>query len=266
MARTNVPKFGNWDTEENISYTTYFENARRVSSSEKVNPNSSPDNSKLGARKGTEATRVKHNHIVRQEDVGLPRPYDSPLRHDVGRKASVNTRPGAVSSDTPKRAARANGGVKIGAKGSPVSSPSSEKKGSSEGAHGLAPSTPGRSRLRSVPRGNETPDRGASVPKFGEWDETDPSSAEGFTHIFNKVKEERHGSVGKTPDTATRTQQHSDSHKHYRSKKSKLTVLVPLFLRGAAAFLGKETDAFCLPISSYCENITDAPQLVYVLL
>lgn len=27
------------------------------------------------------------------------------------------------------------------------------------------------------------------MPKFGEWDESNPSSADGFTGIFNKVRE-----------------------------------------------------------------------------
>ncbi|KAK8494841.1 hypothetical protein V6N13_062487 [Hibiscus sabdariffa] len=31
----------------------------------------------------------------------------------------------------------------------------------------------------------------ASIPKFGEWDETDPTSAQRFTAIFDKVKEEK---------------------------------------------------------------------------
>ena len=35
------------------------------------------------------------------------------------------------------------------------------------------------------------PDKGAAVPKFGDWDENNPASADGYTHIFNKVREER---------------------------------------------------------------------------
>ncbi|KAK8629913.1 hypothetical protein V6N13_078730 [Hibiscus sabdariffa] len=31
----------------------------------------------------------------------------------------------------------------------------------------------------------------ASIPKFGEWDETDPTSAQRFTAIFEKVKKEK---------------------------------------------------------------------------
>lgn len=46
------------------------------------------------------------------------------------------------------------------------------------------------------------PDRGAAVPKFGEWDENNPASADGYTHIFNKVREERN-SGAKTPGMAS---------------------------------------------------------------
>lgn len=31
------------------------------------------------------------------------------------------------------------------------------------------------------------------MPKFGEWDVNDPSSAEGFTVIFNKARNEKKG-------------------------------------------------------------------------
>ncbi|KAL8032893.1 hypothetical protein ABFX02_13G126800 [Erythranthe guttata] len=41
--------------------------------------------------------------------------------------------------------------------------------------------------------------KSVSVPKFGEWDENDPRSAEGFTVIFNKVKEEKQIAASKFP-------------------------------------------------------------------
>ena len=37
----------------------------------------------------------------------------------------------------------------------------------------------------------EGEDKGRLVPKFGEWDVNDPSSAEGFTVIFNKGRNEK---------------------------------------------------------------------------
>lgn len=48
------------------------------------------------------------------------------------------------------------------------------------------------------------PDQGAAVPKFGEWDENNPESADGFTQIFNKVREERQIGAGKVPGTPER--------------------------------------------------------------
>ncbi|XP_038692167.1 RPM1-interacting protein 4-like [Tripterygium wilfordii] len=66
-------------------------------------------------------------------------------------------------------------------------SPAWEGKGSYEGSHG----TPGRPRTRLSASGNESPDEVAAVPKFGDWDENNPASADGYTQIFNKVREER---------------------------------------------------------------------------
>ncbi|XP_058102104.1 protein NOI4-like isoform X2 [Magnolia sinica] len=34
-------------------------------------------------------------------------------------------------------------------------------------------------------------DRGRPLPKFGEWDVNNPASAEGFTVIFNKARDEK---------------------------------------------------------------------------
>ncbi|GAB2230035.1 hypothetical protein Droror1_Dr00014291 [Drosera rotundifolia] len=43
-------------------------------------------------------------------------------------------------------------------------------------------------------------DKGRPLPKFGEWDENDPSSAEGFTVIFNKARnEKKSGSKAESP-------------------------------------------------------------------
>ncbi|KAL4193464.1 hypothetical protein AMTRI_Chr06g177030 [Amborella trichopoda] len=34
-------------------------------------------------------------------------------------------------------------------------------------------------------------DKGVPLPKFGEWDVNNPASAEGFTVIFNKARDEK---------------------------------------------------------------------------
>ncbi|XP_010551964.1 PREDICTED: RPM1-interacting protein 4-like [Tarenaya hassleriana] len=41
-------------------------------------------------------------------------------------------------------------------------------------------------------------EKGQPLPKFGEWDVNDPASAEGFTVIFNKARNERKGGTKKT--------------------------------------------------------------------
>ncbi|KAE8701385.1 RPM1-interacting protein 4 [Hibiscus syriacus] len=54
--------------------------------------------------------------------------------------------------------------------------------------------------MRPSARGNESLDKGAAVPKFGDWDENNPSSADGYTHIFNQVREQRNNGGKATPD------------------------------------------------------------------
>ncbi|KAH9607200.1 hypothetical protein KSS87_021266, partial [Heliosperma pusillum] len=47
-------------------------------------------------------------------------------------------------------------------------------------------------------------DKGRPLPKFGEWDVNDPSSAEGFTVIFNKARDEK--KTGGKPDSPGNSQ------------------------------------------------------------
>ncbi|XP_057982363.1 protein NOI4 [Malania oleifera] len=45
-------------------------------------------------------------------------------------------------------------------------------------------------------------DKGQPLPKFGEWDVNDPASADGFTVIFNKARDEK--KAGGKPDSPTK--------------------------------------------------------------
>ncbi|KAG2297994.1 hypothetical protein Bca52824_034466 [Brassica carinata] len=54
-------------------------------------------------------------------------------------------------------------------------------------------------------------DKGRPLPKFGEWDVNDPSSAEGFTVIFNKARNEKKG--GGVSDSP-RKDEHPGYNKH----------------------------------------------------
>lgn len=53
------------------------------------------------------------------------------------------------------------------------------------------------------------------MPKFGEWDVNDPASAEGFTVIFNKARDEK--KTGGQPESPTKT----DAHTKHAADQSK---------------------------------------------
>ncbi|CAL5038092.1 unnamed protein product [Urochloa decumbens] len=45
---------------------------------------------------------------------------------------------------------------------------------------------------------------GRPLPKFGEWDVNDPASADGFTVIFNKARDEKKGGNGQETDSPSK--------------------------------------------------------------
>ncbi|XP_012071058.1 protein NOI4 isoform X2 [Jatropha curcas] len=49
-------------------------------------------------------------------------------------------------------------------------------------------------------------DTGRPLPKFGEWDVNDPASAEGFTVIFNKARDEK--KTGGKPESPAQVDSH----------------------------------------------------------
>ncbi|XP_011085411.1 RPM1-interacting protein 4 isoform X1 [Sesamum indicum] len=52
-------------------------------------------------------------------------------------------------------------------------------------------------------------EKGLPLPKFGEWDVNDPASAEGFTVIFNKARnEKRTGGKSDSPPKDEPTYKH----------------------------------------------------------
>lgn len=230
--RSRVPKFGNWESEENVPYTAYFDKARKGRTGGVViNPNDpqenpdafsengsssqpAPSRSRTEPEEPTGQGAVRHERRVSREDGDMRQFSDSPARNDnIGRRAGSeptnrNAGRGINSGETNRKPVRPNAGSESiersplhphyqgrGTGRVSAPSPSWEGKASSDSSHG----TPGRSRLRPNSRGDENSDKGAAVPKFGEWDESNPSSADGFTHIFNKVREERQTGAVRVP-------------------------------------------------------------------
>ncbi|XP_072969982.1 uncharacterized protein [Typha angustifolia] len=117
------------------------------------------------------------------------------------------------SGDPPRRAGKVSGGSDHSVEQSPLhphhqvraarksgaSSPFREGKGSTDHRHGVGSKAAGRSRIKTGGKGDESPDTGSAVPKFGEWDEKDPSAADNYTGIFNKVRDEKRAGTTKSP-------------------------------------------------------------------
>ncbi|KAE8664838.1 B-cell receptor-associated protein 31-like isoform X1 [Hibiscus syriacus] len=223
--RSHVPQFGNWEGEEDVPYTAYFDKARKDRTGGKIvkpndpqqNPDSDHDNvapTRAPLASKTKAELVGHGPATRGHERGRSRDEgdlkqyaDSPARHDnVNRKASGDTTPSRNGREAPKQATRPRVGSENSIDKSPLhhharaagrgsmASPAWEGKNSYDSSHG----TPTRSRMRPSTRGDDSPDEGAAVPKFGDWDENNPASADGYTHIFNKVREERNNG-GRVP-------------------------------------------------------------------
>ncbi|XP_058736889.1 RPM1-interacting protein 4-like [Vicia villosa] len=229
--RSHVPKFGNWEAENDVPYTVYFDKARKTRPGTKmINPNDPEENADLDLPNSSSAdvippkprvhsenisekgsARPAHNELQKnKEDSDLKQSVNSPARNESSNNKSAGDsvhRPGVVSADNRRRPSRqSTAGSEYSVERSPLhrqaktpgrDSPSWEGKNSYESSHG----TPGRSRLRSVNREDENPDKSAAVPKFGEWDENDPASADGYTHIFDKVRKEKQDTAGNAPGT-----------------------------------------------------------------
>lgn len=67
-------------------------------------------------------------------------------------------------------------------------------------------------------------DHGPAVPKFGDWDESDPASAEEYTQVFEKVREEKQSGAEKVPSMPTEPS-YSNSEKRYGNGNTKVCCI-----------------------------------------
>ncbi|TVT96979.1 hypothetical protein EJB05_03592 [Eragrostis curvula] len=272
-----VPKFGSWENEGDHLYTQYFENARKgkspgrsVSQNDlkgdmeglsKDPPSAKASPLRTGSdpvtRKPKDERRANREDELRRQEATARKPYAESPNHRYGDNANYENAARKNSAERsplhPRQQAR------IVNKGG-VSSPSWERRGLSEGNRGAAPTTPGRSKLRSSGHGDETPDRGSAVPKFGEWDEKDPSTGEGFTDIFNKVREEKQS--GSAPvSTSDSGYNRSNQNRKYESSVSPLQTCCyaagfeffyneTMIVRVVRASVGSRTDIYPVPGNS----------------
>jgi RPM1-interacting protein 4 len=207
------PQFGEWE-KNGVEYTDYFERASKGRNGARKNPNDIKDTNPQEPKVQyaiVRPTTPKHfpdknnNNNIINDGVGR-RATDSPRHHNHrqgdGPKRATRTNTGSDRSfeqsplHAQARVARGGGGA--------VSSPSWERKGggsTESSGHGgvVGPTTPGRSRLRASVETSD--DGGDTVPKFGDWDESDPSAAEGYTQVFEKIRDAKNsaGNLASTP-------------------------------------------------------------------
>ncbi|KAM7482063.1 hypothetical protein LguiB_006646 [Lonicera macranthoides] len=182
-------------------------------------------NSESETPKGPNILKSRHERSPSQEQGDLRRATDSPLCQDaIGQNATVDSPPLLARSistvDGSKWATRQSMGfdhsiqrsplhpnyrARVVNKDSGVSPLMWGRKGLPEGSHGVAPTIPGRSQSRPATHDDENLDHsGPAVPRFGDWDEIDPASAEAYTSVFNKLREERNN-AGRVPLTPTKS-------------------------------------------------------------
>ncbi|CAN4101319.1 unnamed protein product [Withania somnifera] len=202
--RPNVPKFGNWDNEENTPYTVVFENARKTRGGKMINPNDPQENPDMFPNVAPPSRpKTPTEEPTNREDGDFR--ANSPAQRNGGR-GSNSARPATHSGGSDHSIARSPLHPYFQAKisGRVAASPVSEGKKSYDSSHATpgrsfesAHATPGRHQMK-----HKSPDRGAVVPKFGGWDDNDPQAAENYTEVFNKP-----GSVGRTSYSTQRHQQ-----------------------------------------------------------
>ncbi|CAN4114684.1 unnamed protein product [Withania somnifera] len=217
MAGSHVPKFGNWDGE-NVPYTAYFENARKGNKGSKmINPNDPQENPEAFA-----CSRYDDASSINVSPMNT-RLVDTPQYHHGHRR-----NPSAGSGKNKSIALTNSNSESFGSISSfSVNQPtptrrqrtSDVKKNKIYRGNGFL--LPSPNKLIKNSRNPYDDLSCSSVPKFGAWDEKDPKSGEGFTVIFNKVKEEKHIAAAKFPIVQPLSNMPS-SHNHRRNAKSKV--------------------------------------------
>ncbi|KAJ6298687.1 hypothetical protein OIU76_019777 [Salix suchowensis] len=82
----------------------------------------------------------------------------------------------------------------------------------------------------------EQQDQGRPLPKFGEWDVNNPASAEGFTVIFSKARDEKKSGTASGAGAA--------SQRKTNSSQANTEEMVLLFLRPVVALGGNQIVQF----------------------
>ncbi|CAB4306088.1 unnamed protein product [Prunus armeniaca] len=264
--KTHVPKFGDWDSE-NISYTACFENARK--DGVKRNPNDPEENPvAFKAMLDFQAAQPPYNGMSSSSTSRtLTNPKADQTEGDAGhgahrRKTSVGSRKSNTSESGSERSnsdysllqqqqSRHRRERSDRRKSSLASSGTGSDHSSMSHSQSKPKSTTSSHHSHSDLLGHDTHTRVASIPKFGDWDEKDPHSGEGFTYIFEQVKEEKK-TASQFPSMPQQqpvnhlnsANKRGKSSSNSKSKEQTTNIYVLLFFRsvGAVYFEVKGSD------------------------
>ncbi|XP_057763535.1 RPM1-interacting protein 4-like [Arachis stenosperma] len=177
MTHAHVPRFGNWDAD-NVPYSAYFDNARRQNSITKAKDSEvvfNKNNDDVDASRASSRNRSRSNR----------------RRHREGRSNSSRRQLHHRTRMTTQEASEINN--------FDHSVMTKLNLGTHHGGNdnNSAPFSPPR---RQIKRRDSTTighpfqhanKEGTLVPEFGAWDATDAKSAQGYTAIFWKIRQEK---------------------------------------------------------------------------
>ncbi|XP_068669485.1 RPM1-interacting protein 4-like isoform X2 [Aristolochia californica] len=232
---SHVPKFGNWE-RENVPYTMYFENARKEKVGGKMmNPNDPEQNPEAFNQQSGINQHQKRGPSG--EEVGGSRDHmEAPQRYDsINHRKSLEPQKiqhvRSNNSDTSSDRSNSNSDRSL-RQSHHRRWRSGQGSNSAEGSNSftLSPAKPTRSKPGST-QAEEKSHRVASIPKFGAWDETDPKSGDGFTVIFDKVKEQKQMGITNTATIPSEPFFYSHAHENHGNSSPKRKTCCCFFPR-----------------------------------
>ncbi|KAL8160601.1 hypothetical protein V2J09_002138, partial [Rumex salicifolius] len=201
MAQSKVPKFGAWESEEDMGYTVRFDTVRkgnpggpRTNPYDDIQPKPKKKQPEFGAWEDGEEEVPYTQFFENKGKTKASPPREPQMSYNVGpiqpikavqggdyRKGNPNTRP----TNAGESRAAASQGVKF-----------------VEASSKQSPLHPGGRNAHVAPR--QRPQATATVPVFGDWN-TNPTQADGYTVVFKKLQEDkRNGNVSSVDTTPSR--------------------------------------------------------------
>ncbi|XP_047336512.1 RPM1-interacting protein 4-like isoform X2 [Impatiens glandulifera] len=224
--RAHVPKFGEWGSEE--PYTVFFDTARKGRGGGKIiNPNDPQEYPDMFPNISSQDSPPRPRPRPESEEPPTYKQPPPPTRqnNDRNNDENMNRRPNPGQVNRNRRSSGSdlsfepsssplypNYQAKLQTKGSGAS-PAREGRSSHNSSHGI-----NQGRNRSGKGNNNVPDKGMAIPKFGAWNDENPT-ADNYTYIFKNAQNERHAvpenSASNAPaysNTRYQAASHEDDH------------------------------------------------------